>query len=211
MDDLEPGRFRERSASMVSTTTYRPLAIPCRPPTAFTISTWFQTDTTTGQHHLIWQGVSTENGFGNPGGTAANSEMHISVGTHDQDNVITFFWGYDDASADSVEIISSAFTDTVDWHHVAVVVTDLGGGAVSAELFVDGVSEGTDTGTQTDRSAWDTDMHIGGSVVATRSFDGKVDEVRIYDSAISNAEVGNLYQAGVLANDSDPGGDTLDG
>ncbi|UCH49236.1 MAG: DUF4347 domain-containing protein, partial [Betaproteobacteria bacterium] len=176
---------------------------------SFTISVWFQTDTTTGQHHMLWQGVSSGNGWGIPGGTNANSEMHLSVGTHDQDNVITFFWGYDDANANSIEIVSSSFTDTSGWHHAAVVVTDLGGGSVSAELIVDGVSEGTDTGSQTDRSTWDTDLRLGRPGTVSRYFEGNLDEVRIYDRALSSSELSSLHRGGVLLNDSHTGGDTL--
>jgi VCBS repeat-containing protein len=178
---------------------------------SFTISAWFQTDTTTGQHHLVWQGVGTQNGWGNPGGTAStDAEMHLTVGKHNQDDVISFFYGYDDANPASIDIVSANnFTDTSGWHHAAVVVTDLGGGTVSAELFVDGVSEGTDTGTQIDRSAWDTDLRLGRPGAAMRYFDGAMDEVRVYDRAISTAEVGELWQAGVLVNDSDADGDAL--
>ena len=175
---------------------------------SFTISVWFQTDTTTGQHHMVWQGVSTANGWGYPD-DPSNSEMHLSVGSWNQDNVIAFFWGYDSDNPESIDITSSSFTDTSGWHHAAVVVTDLGGGTVSAELFVDGVSEGSDTGTQIDRSAWDTDLRLGRPGEATRYFDGKMDEVRLYDRALSTAEVGNLYHGGVLVNDSDADGDLL--
>ena len=35
--------------------------------------------------------------------------MHLTVGTWDQDNVISFFWGYDSANAASIDIVSGTF------------------------------------------------------------------------------------------------------
>ena len=83
-----------------------------------------------------------------------------------------------------------------------MTVSDLGGGVFGASLYVDGVLQGTDTGVQNDRSAWGA-LQIGAPSAATRYFDGKVDDVRVYDAALSPAQVQNIAQAGVLQNDSD--------
>ena len=179
----------------------------------FTLSAWFQTDVTTGQHHILWQGYAGGNGFGDPGAADPTSaEMGLSVGTYNQDNKIVFFLGYDVPAngADSIYIVSASdFTDTAQWHHVAVTVTDLGGGTLSASLYVDGVLEGSDTGTETDRSQWG-ELQIGKPGASSRLFDGKIDEVRVYDTDLTSTEVENTTNSGVLENDSDVDLDVLD-
>jgi VCBS repeat-containing protein len=177
--------------------------------TEFTLSAWFQADTTTGQHHILWQGVTTENGWGEAPGTNAQSEMHLTVGRYDADDKITFFMGYHDTSAASIDITSASnFTDTSGWHQAVVVVSDLGGGTLQAELYVDGVLEGSDTGTEIDRSLWSSDLRIGQGGLS-RNFDGLIDEVGIYDRSLTAAEINALYQTGILANDTDIDGDAL--
>ncbi|MDX1407871.1 MAG: LamG-like jellyroll fold domain-containing protein, partial [Saprospiraceae bacterium] len=179
--------------------------------TSFTLSAWFQTDTTSGAHHILWQGVSSQNGWGDPSdGTPTSSEMHLTVGRHDTNDKITFFLGYLDSDANSIDITSASnFTDTSGWHHAVVVVSDLGGGTLQADLYVDGVLEGSDTGTQIDRSQWDSDLLIGRPGAAQRFFDGKIDDIGIYDRALTSTEVSALYQTGVLSNDTDAEGDQL--
>ena len=177
----------------------------------FTLSTWFQVDKTSGQQHIIWQGVGTENGWGDPGGTAlTSSEMHLTVGHHASPDNISFFLGWDDALPGSISIISSnTFTDTSQWHHASVVVTDIGGGSLQADLYIDGVLEGSDTGDQIDRSNWDTDLRIGQGGASIRNFDGTIDEVSIWTQALTPAQINELWLSGVMTNDTDADGSAL--
>ena len=189
------------SSDYVSTTS-----TTAKTASSFTISAWFQTDVTTGQHHILWEGYSGGNGYGDPGSPGpATSEMTLSVGTYNQDNKIAFFLGYDVPAngGDPIYIVSSSnFTDTTSWHHVAVSVSDLGGGVLSGSLYVDGVLEGTDTGVENDRSQWGN-LQIGAPDAATRYFDGELDDVRVYNAALSAPQIQNLARAGVLQNDTD--------
>jgi VCBS repeat-containing protein len=173
---------------------------------SFTLSAWFKTNTTTGQQMLLWEGYGGGNGYGNPGNLASTSEMSLSVGTYNQNNNITFHMGYDVPAngGDPIYVVSSsAFTDTTRWHQATVTVSDSGGGVFSASLYVDGVLQGSDTGVQNDRSAWGA-LKIGSPGAASRHFDGQIDEVRVYDTALSAGQVQNLARAGVLQNDTDP-------
>ncbi len=171
----------------------------------FTLSAWFKTDTTTGAHHILWQGHSGGNGWGETTATVADAEMNLSIGRYDMDDRITFFLGYDaDTGVDSIDIVSSrTFTDTTSWHHVAVVVSDQGGGTLRGDLYLDGVLEGSDTGVENDRSAWTVPLRIGSPSASTRFFDGQIDEVRAYNTALSASAVADLSRAGVLDNDTD--------
>ena len=179
--------------------------------TNFTLSAWFKTDKTTGQQHMLWQGIGTEQGWGDPGGTAVtSSEMHLTVGHWSAPDNISFFLGWDEADPESIDIISNrSFTDTSEWHHAAVVVTDIGGGSVQADLYVDGVLEGSDTGSQIDRSNWDTDLRIGRPGSGTRFFDGAIDEVGVWTEALTPAQIAGLWRSGVMANDTDDDGSSL--
>lgn len=156
--------------------------------TNLTISAWFKADTTSGQHHIVWQGVGTENGWGGSSPGAATNEMHITVGRYDADNVVLFYYGSTVNSGDWVEI-QTAFTDTSGWHHVAATLSNAGGATATGELFLDGVSKGTDTGIQVDRSQWNTNFRIGRPGAGTRYFDGKVDDVRLYNRVLSAEEI----------------------
>lgn len=199
------GRVGSNALSFDGSSDYATAAsTTARTSNNFTLSAWFKTDTTTGQHHILWQGRSGGNGWGEPSATTADAEMNLSVGHYDLDNRISFFLGYDAETGNPINIVSSStFTDTTNWHHVAVVVSDQGGGTLRADLYVDGVLEGTDTGTQNDRSAWSGPMRVGAPSASTRFFDGQIDEVRVYNTALSAGDVVDLARAGVLDNDTD--------
>ncbi|MEM8672094.1 MAG: DUF2341 domain-containing protein, partial [Planctomycetota bacterium] len=194
-------------------TDYVSTNVDLRSSNSFTLSTWFKTDSTTAQQHLLWQGASGENGWGLiGGGTSANSELHLSIGDPAEGNKIKFFMGYDSNDADSIFVTSTNdFTDTTGWHLATVVVSDLGGGTLQADLYIDGVLEGSDTGTQNDRSAWLSTMNIGSPDAATRRFDGQIDEIQVFDRSLSGTDVAALYSGagGILDNDSDVEGSAV--
>jgi type II secretory pathway pseudopilin PulG len=158
--------------------------------TDFTWACWFKADTTIGIHHLVWEGKATENGFG---GSASNThEAHINIGAPYIDNVLGCFYGTDEyGAAPDVIRIETSFSDTTNWHHVAFVVTNADS-SPSGELFLDGVSVGNDTGNQTDRTNWDTDLRIGRPGANERYFDGTIDDVRIYNRALEYGEISQL-------------------
>ena len=79
------------------------------------------------------------------------------------------------------------------WHHVAMVYNELNDNKV--KLYVNGV---LDAGAQQAGSGAigddsDRDLHIGEAVDLNRAFDGSIDEVRIYNRALSIAEIKILY------------------
>lgn len=152
-----------------------------------TIALWFKTDTTTNPHHMIWQGPAADNGWGEPLGPIHN-EMHVTIGRFDTNDVVGFFYGETDELAGSCEVLT-AFTDTSAWHHVAVTFSNASGPTVTGELFLDGVSMGSDTGTQVGRSNWDTNIRLGRPGQADRYFDGQLDDVRIYNRVLADAEI----------------------
>ncbi|MDH5461983.1 MAG: LamG domain-containing protein, partial [Candidatus Bathyarchaeota archaeon] len=163
----------------------------------FTMSVWFKTDTTTNSHHILWEGPASENGWGDGSGNPNTHEMHLTICKYDANNTLTFFYGYEESGGNwepAVEIITP-FSDTTSWNHVVVVMTGAGT-SPSAELFLNGVSQGTDTGTQTNRTAWDTNLRIGRPGADQRYFDGMIDEVRILETTKSASWIKASFESG---------------
>ena len=144
----------------------------------FSISVWFNADATNFTRNLIWQGDGSGNSWGNP-----HEEMHLSMGnftTVSNNDVLTFFLGNIHVGVDpNVLMVSTAFTDVTNWHHAYVNVKNMST-TPTAELYLDGVLQGTDTGlpASTGRTGWDTDMRFGRPGASTRYYDGYLDEVK---------------------------------
>lgn len=85
-----------------------------------------------------------------------------------------------------------------EWHHLSVVL-DRGASPDELTVYIDGVSQGTATGTAdgASTSGWGANTLIGGPQWTNSGYRrGPVDEVRIYNRALSAAETWDLYQLG---------------
>jgi len=81
------------------------------------------------------------------------------------------------------------------WHHV--VATYAQGGAGDVAIYVDGVSKALlDSTESTPPPTIDSPFVIGGRIDGTLPFDGRMDDVRIYDRALSASEARRLYELG---------------
>ena len=168
------GRRFDGSSSYVSTTSSE-----LKTADSFTISLWFKADVTNFAHHLVWQGEDGGNGWG------GQQEMHLTLGDRsggqDRGDYLSFFLGYQPATnTENPLYVRTAFSDTNDWHHAAVVVTGMGS-SPSVTLYLDGALKGSDSSTtsKTGRNNWNKTFRLGGPSAADRLFDGKLDEVRI--------------------------------
>jgi hypothetical protein len=82
-----------------------------------------------------------------------------------------------------------------EWHHVATIAD---GSSIST--YYDGVLAGSESTTTTDYGASTFNVHIGGGGVfddAGNFFNGQIDEVAIFDKAISADRIAAHYKAGV--------------
>ncbi len=87
---------------------------------------------------------------------------------------------------------SNVTVDVGLWHHVAVVRTN----STDGEIYVDGVLSASDSGPA--RYLNNVPVWIGGpGFTGPYRFDGRIDEVGIWDRAMSASEVRRLYEEGV--------------
>ncbi|MDO8522827.1 MAG: glycosyl hydrolase [bacterium] len=182
----------------------------------FTIIGWFKANTTANIGHILWEGTATGGGWGKGDGdvySCANStekELHLTIGgnpdgaTGATGNYLSFFIGCTDyVSGNGINLITP-FTDTVNWHFVAVTAANLDNAPIG-KLYLDNGSAvnlmKSDTAlvSEMNRSAYDTNMRFGraGSMTTdpNRFFNGKINEVRIYNRALSASEIINIYNA----------------
>ncbi|MCC7442953.1 MAG: cadherin-like domain-containing protein [Bdellovibrionales bacterium] len=173
----------------------------------FTISVWVKPTaaTLTAAQHVVWQGDTTANGWGS--GTtfnAGNHEMHLSLNYFNACFTgVNFYYGGTDAvdgacadRVDNVVVNSAAALSSTVWNHIAVTVSGANGATVTASLYVNGTLSGTDSGTEVDRSQWDSDLRIARPGAASRFYNGEVDHIRLYNRALTGGEISTLALEG---------------
>ena len=79
------------------------------------------------------------------------------------------------------------------WYHVTAVI----GGYLDIQLYVNGISEGDyDDGTASSIAYSNNDLFIGSKGDGQRFFKGQFDDVRVYNRALTQAEVAELAGIG---------------
>ncbi len=154
-------------------------------PDVFTVELWFKTSTTNGGKLI---------GFGNAQtGNSTSYDRHIYMTNSGQ-----LYFGVYPGSVQTVNTTAS-YNDG-NWHHVAATLSPAG-----MNLFVDGASVGTNAGAtsgQVYTGWWRVgDDNVGSWVNVPNSFffSGQIDEVRIYTTARTAAQIAADYSADTLA------------
>lgn len=143
--------------------------------TNITISTWVNNPTAS--NHGLFVQVGATNGYGIGIGSTATS----SNGT----NLIMVFNG--------VRVANSSTALGTGWHHV--VMTLDGSGTPTA--YIDGSAAGSSPGTNAVLPASNAPTTIGGLTNSTAdTFNGTIDDARVYNRALSVAEIQQLYSSG---------------
>lgn len=149
-------------------------------PNPFTISGWFKTTSASGRKIIGFENTQTGTG-------GSQYDRHIYMGT---DGKIYFGW-YPGSPA---TVASTNALNDGQWHHF--LATHNGS---TGQLFIDGVSQGTNTGAPQSYSGY---WRLGGFKLATWTnagdgyFVGAVDDVRIYNRVLSAEERAVLFRAG---------------
>ncbi|MBP9813902.1 LamG domain-containing protein [Candidatus Woesebacteria bacterium] len=147
--------------------------------TNFTISAWINADTITSGEYMI---VSKDG---------------VGTDTTDAFNFYAQAGGricYETNNRGGSVCSSSSSIAAGSWYHVAVVFNDSEPGATKAKLFVNGVQKGYHDADITQAPiALSTNLLIGRQGNSGSLFDGKIDDVRIYNRSLSSIEVNQLY------------------
>ena len=166
-----------------------------------TFMAWFNTNVIEGQQHILWIGDIAANGWG------TQQELHITINhfneNYQEGNLCLFYGSSADTDSNHVNIVS-AETDVNpgEWHHVAAVIKNMSGLA-EAELYLDGVLltptdwSATELGylntnvaaDTISRDLWNSPLLIGIDGKATRGFKGFIDEVKVYDTPLTESEI----------------------
>ena len=140
----------------------------------FTISLWVNTDT------VASSALLNKGSFGTSGW---DLEFNGSG-----DLTFAGSGGGDPPSATAAAAISAG----AGWQHVVVVCY----GSYDIEIFVDGSSAATDTGTTAWTSGESVPLRFGNSSTNVLPFDGQMDDVAIWSRSLSSAEITALYNSG---------------
>lgn len=144
---------------------------------SFSVAFWARRDTLDTDDFVISQG-------------SASANQGLTIGFRD-DNTFTFAFYDDDADT------SAVFTDTLNWHHWACTYdadTNL------QTIFLDGTS--IFTRTANDDYVGSGSLYIGTAFGAY--FDGLLDDVRLYETALTPAQVQDAMDDNTIATTSSP-------
>jgi hypothetical protein len=111
-------------------------------------------------------------------------------------------------SVDAIDVISAKadeITDTTTWHHIVAVVDRDGNG----QMYIDGVASGPAVAISSEVMSITAALHIAKDLVGSNHFTGGIDNVMIYDKALSPAEVEMLYNEQLTLTVSSSNGGTV--
>ena len=124
------------------------------------------------------------------GWVAAQGDNYGLVVNREVDSDDVFFYYYNGATWPSVSSGDVNITDG-QWHHIAATYTAGG----SMKVYKDGVEVGSETISGSISYALGNGFTIG-TMQGGRRFQGTIDDVRVYNRALSGAEIVKLYTQG---------------
>jgi|GEM_PF-1526118 len=164
----------------------------------FSVSAWFRTTMTNNSSVAI---IVNKGGFGNgDGNDRPDMNYGIWITGSNQGVRGKVQAGFEDANGEDYFVTSPNTYNDGNWHY-AVVTYD---GSV-LRLYVDGQQVASlNTNNAIPDYNWDTPLTIGKTAlpnVNSNYFIGDIDEVRVYNRALSAQEVSDAYNNGIFSND----------
>jgi hypothetical protein len=176
---------------------------------SYSISVVFKANVTNVVGHIVWEGLSTANGWGNTL-AAPNQETHISIGNvcgppftncpagqtiSPQADLLTFFLGDTQQAEDSgVLNISIPFIETTAQHIVSVSIENLST-VPKAYMYLDGLKVGEDligNPLRVQKSSFNNLMKVASPGAAQRYFNGSVSQVMAAESVLNSSQAYGL-------------------
>lgn len=155
-----------------------PYAASLNPTSTMSLSAWIKTGSAANNKYILNRDATTTSGYGFFLGAAGNPCTTTGV--------IGFTIG-----ATTNELCSAGpnLGDSL-WHHVVAVYD-----GTTASLYVDGTLNTSGSLTNSLNNAT-SPLWIGTNSTGNRGFDGSIDEVRIYNTVLTAAQIQSLYKAG---------------
>ncbi|MHA1690046.1 MAG: LamG domain-containing protein [Candidatus Heimdallarchaeaceae archaeon] len=97
---------------------------------------------------------------------------------------------------DDPEILSTGVIQLNTWKHVFITYERLADDNVTSKIYIDGVLDTTNTAAIYSSGQTSTTMRIGYDNRFHNMFDGKLDDIRVYDVVLTDAQVSGLYNSG---------------
>ncbi|WP_343247141.1 LamG-like jellyroll fold domain-containing protein [Diplocloster hominis] len=180
---LTQGRQGEYALEFNGTDTYIDLGTDFQPTSAYTMMGWIRQAPNPADGQAVFYRGNTGKVANQLGVNIKNAQVYhaMSVGSSNS----SFQEGFSEARADVGQ-----------WHHIAVARE-----AAVVSFYIDGAPAGTLAVSADDFAATDYPLYIGincdkdGNVYAKNAFNGAMDDLRLYDTAISAEEIAAIYDA----------------
>ena len=138
----------------------------------FSLSIWFKTDGTVSTTQFLMDST---------GGASSGFQFYIN------NSKLNFF--NRSGVTNSTVLTSTTSVDNSSWHNAVITQNSSG----FATMYIDGQVEVASTNLVTVLPSHNLDLHIGGYYTSTLGLDGDIDQLRIFDKAISEEDVATLY------------------
>jgi hypothetical protein len=149
--------------------------------TDYSISLWFWSGTAKGILEGTEWLVSRGNAFGSPG-----QNDQIGIREDEAGNRKIIYQG----PGVSAEMGTDKLVERWKWHHLVFVRS-----GEKVRVLLDGASMEASLGTVPGGSAPDT-FFFGGSCTGEGNFEGRLDEIAVFDRVLSEDQILNLYRTG---------------
>lgn len=173
-----------------------------------TFSLWIKTYDISEIQTILWQGVSSQNGWGNGNNNFSNSEFNININhfSNQLGNSFPVFYGYNDSESSPNPVNFPYDYDgslkgeilqlkNNQWYYISLIMKK-SLNSVYIELYVNGNLLNKEEGYQVEINEWDEYLRIGRPGVSSRYFKGEISNLKIFNKILEKKEIQELYKLG---------------
>lgn len=139
----------------------------------FTLTAWIYPDTLGASRAIVSKRDTSSNNGGYSITLGANGEVYCQTNS---------------GAANTNSYTANSVIAVSNWYHVAVVRS-----GTTCDVYINGANKTGTYGTHTTLAANNSALRFGRSPSSTEPFDGKIDEVQVYSTALSPVEVATVY------------------